>query len=87
MGAQPSNSGWSTSKAVPASQAFPEENILSSWKDIAGYLGKSVRTVQRYEQELGLPVRRPRGSRYIVFAYPSELNKWLTMSSARLQTR
>jgi hypothetical protein len=34
--------------------------LLSSWKDIAKYTGKGVRTVQRWERE-GLPVRRPVG--------------------------
>ena len=29
--------------------------IFSGWKDIANYLGKGVRTIQRYERELGLP--------------------------------
>ena len=32
---------------------------LSCWKDIARYLGKGVRTVQRWERDFGLPVRRP----------------------------
>jgi len=35
--------------------------ILSGWKEIANYLGKGVRTVQRYERYMGLPVRRPAG--------------------------
>lgn len=30
--------------------------LLSGWKEIANYLGKGVRTVQRYEYELLLPV-------------------------------
>lgn len=32
--------------------------ILNGWKEIAGHLGRGVRTVQRWEL-LGLPVRRP----------------------------
>ncbi len=31
--------------------------VLNSWKEIACYLGRGVRTVQRYERDLGLPVR------------------------------
>ena len=43
---------------------LPEESaVLSSWKDIARYMGKGVRTVQRWERHLGLPVRRPNGVR------------------------
>jgi hypothetical protein len=52
--------------------------MLGSWKEIAGYLGKGVRTVQRWEREFGLPVRRPNGGqRRIVHASPEELNRWL----------
>ena len=31
---------------------------LDSWKEIATYLGRGVRTVQRWEREEGLPVHR-----------------------------
>ena len=54
---------------------------LDSWKEIATYLKRSVRTVHRWEKEEGLPVHRQLhkdlGS---VFAYKSELDAW---SSAR----
>jgi hypothetical protein len=33
--------------------------VLSSWKEIARHFGKGVRTVQRWERELGLPIHRP----------------------------
>ncbi len=56
----------------------PNEEVLNSWKEVAAYLGRGVRTVQRWEQELGLPVRRPRGkSRSAVIAFKPELDKWL----------
>jgi hypothetical protein len=52
--------------------------VLSSWKEIASHLGKGVRTVQRWERELGLPVHRPlMGKKHIVIAYPDELDKWI----------
>jgi hypothetical protein len=52
--------------------------ILSGWKEIANHLGKGVRTVQRYERNLRLPVRRPAGkSSSAVFALTSELDAWL----------
>ena len=58
------------------------EDILNSWKEIAVYLGRGVRTVQRWEQELALPVRRPRGrSRSAVLAFKRELDKWLTRTA------
>jgi hypothetical protein len=31
---------------------------LESWKEIAAYLKKGVRTVQRWDQTEGLPIRR-----------------------------
>ncbi len=52
--------------------------VLNSWKEIAQYLGRGVRTVERWEKELGLPVRRPRNHpRSPVVAIPSELDEWL----------
>lgn len=52
-------------------------NILTSWKEIGQYLGKGVRTVQRWELEAGLPVRRA-GSAFghTVLAIPEELDAW-----------
>jgi hypothetical protein len=52
--------------------------VLTSWKEIAVYLNRGVRTVQRWEAELGLPVRRPRGkSRSAVMAFRRELDEWM----------
>jgi hypothetical protein len=53
-------------------------DVLNSWKEVATYLGRGIRTVQRWERELGLPVRRPRGkSRSPVIAFRPELDHWL----------
>ncbi len=51
------------------------DRVFSSWKEIAAYLGKGVRTVQRWETELELPVHRP-SEQGIVLAYESELQRW-----------
>jgi hypothetical protein len=53
--------------------------VLTCWKDIAHYFGKGVRTVQRWERYLGLPVRRPLGidHKSAVVAYPRDLDAWL----------
>ncbi|HLW79383.1 MAG TPA: hypothetical protein VKU44_07265 [Terriglobia bacterium] len=52
---------------------------LVSWKEIAAYLRCDIRTVQRWEQELGLPVHRPPGGKgHRVFALPAEIDAWLT---------
>ena len=51
---------------------------LDSWKEIASYLGRGVRTVQRWERVEGLPVRRHQhDKRGTVFALPSEIDEWL----------
>ncbi len=54
--------------------------VLTCWKDIANYMGKGVRTVQRWEQDFGLPVRRPLGSnKKAVLARPSDLDAWIAL--------
>jgi WD40 repeat protein/predicted DNA-binding transcriptional regulator AlpA len=53
------------------------QDRLDSWKEIAAYLGRSKTTVQRWEQELGLPVRRlPGANRSSVFAFKPEVDEW-----------
>ena len=53
-------------------------HLLTSWKEIAAHFGKGVRTVQRWEGELGLPVRRPTARlKKIVLADREELDSWL----------
>jgi hypothetical protein len=59
-------------------------HLLNSWKEIANYLGRGVRTVQRWEAQLGLPVHRPAGhSRSAVIAFEDELTNWLRATSQR----
>jgi tetratricopeptide (TPR) repeat protein len=51
---------------------------LGSWKEIAAFFDKDVRTVRRWEAERSLPVHRiPGGRRGGVYAYVSELQAWL----------
>lgn len=53
--------------------------ILSGWKEIANYLGRGVRSVQRYEREMGLPIHRPAGkSLAAVIAIKTEIDEWIT---------
>lgn len=72
------------SPAVPSlSRKAP---VLNSWKEIATYLGRGVRTVQRYERELQLPVRRVGGKAHrSVVALSQDLDTWL--KQATLQKR
>ncbi|MDT8069665.1 MAG: hypothetical protein ROO76_15980 [Terriglobia bacterium] len=52
--------------------------VFTSWKEIASYLGKGVRTVQRWEAQFGLPVQRPNThAKGIVRATREELDQWI----------
>ncbi|MFH2041339.1 MAG: hypothetical protein ABIJ35_02345 [Acidobacteriota bacterium] len=52
-------------------------NTLESWKEIALYLDKNIRTCQRWEKELGLPVHRLDGiDKSRVFAFKKEIDGW-----------
>ena len=69
--------------AVNNDKMAVNDEMLNSWKEVAAYLGRGVRTVQRWELELGLPVRRPRGKpRSAIIALKPELDRWLTCSKA-----
>ncbi|HLJ87414.1 MAG TPA: hypothetical protein VKZ53_11365 [Candidatus Angelobacter sp.] len=61
--------------------------ILHCWKEIADYLSAGVRTVQRWETEFALPVRRPRGTkRSAVLAFSSEIDAWVKTLPAIAQS-
>jgi hypothetical protein len=50
---------------------------LRSWKEIAAHFGDvSVRTVQKWEKERGLPVRRLPGKRGRVVISLADLERW-----------
>jgi hypothetical protein len=50
---------------------------LDSWKEIAGFLQRDIKTCQRWEKERGLPVHRLDGlKRSRVSANPEELAAW-----------
>jgi tetratricopeptide (TPR) repeat protein len=58
-------------------QVSPAGGRLDSWKEIASYLRRSVRSVQRWEAEEGLPVHRHQHEkRGTVYAFSSELDAW-----------
>ncbi len=58
---------------------------LTSWKQIAAYLGVSVRTAQLWERERGLPVKRMVGERGRVWATEPELDTWRKTSAFEVQ--
>jgi hypothetical protein len=58
-------------------QSSPPSEILESWKEIAAFLGRDVRTARRWEKTLDLPVHRfQRGKLDSIFAYRNELEAW-----------
>jgi len=64
-----------TTGAAPAPS---RERCLRSWKQIAAYLDKSIKTVRRWEQTEGLPVHKHvHLQRPSVFAYEEEIDQWL----------
>ena len=64
----------------------PVSERLDSWKEIAPYLQRDVRTVRRWEKKEGLPVHRHMHDKVAtVFAYRSELDTWLENRSVALE--
>lgn len=62
---------------------MPPTDRLDSWKEIAAYLNRSVRTVRRWEADEGLPVHRHmHRSLGSVYAHKSEIDAW--QQAARL---
>ncbi len=63
---------------------LPTSDRLDSWKEIAAYLKRGVRTAQRWEREAGVPVRRVATERGAVYAFRSELDAWWQTQSSTL---
>jgi Tol biopolymer transport system component len=71
--------------AGPTSVPRPNspEDRLDSWKEIASYLGRSIRTVQEWERSEELPVHRLQHSKHMsVYAFRSELDAWRAQRTA-----
>ena len=61
----------------PNSGADAQGRRLESWKEIAGYLGRDVTTVRRWEKREGLPVHRLQHNKLgSIYAYTKELDTW-----------
>jgi hypothetical protein len=81
---------------APGSTAVPNEidaadssnrEKLHGWKEIALELGRSVRTAQRWEKTLGLPVRRGKDAGAEIFVFKDELQLWLLKIAAKDRQR
>src|SRR5260370_27911634 len=66
------------SGAPPGPEGLPlPGKKLDSWGEIASYLGREVRTVQRWERTEGLPVHRHEHlKKPTVYAFAGELDEW-----------
>lgn len=65
-------------EAVLKPPADPASERLDGWKEIAAYLKREMRTVQRWEKSEGLPIHRHgHGNLATVYGYKSELDVWL----------
>ncbi len=72
--------------SAPISNGPLGDERLESWKGIAVYLKREVRTVQRWEREENLPVHRHlHRTQGTVYAYKSELDAWLAQRQPRLE--
>ena len=67
-----------SSRPIPMPRRDPQGNDrLDSWKEIAAYLGREVRTVQLWEKNEGLPIHRHQHARQgSVYAFRKELDAW-----------
>lgn len=69
-------SGWPVGGDPAAEDPGPSRRF-DSWKEIAAYFGRDVRTVRRWEQNEALPVHRHlHRSRGSVYAFQDELDDW-----------
>lgn len=60
--------------------------ILNGWKEISSHIERSIRTAQRWEAQMGMPVHRPAANdKAVVVAFSDELEHWLRRSPAEKQ--
>jgi TolB-like protein/Flp pilus assembly protein TadD len=62
----------------PQTNAVGHARRLDSWKEIAVFFNRDIRTVQLWEKRERLPVHRhEHGARSSIYAWPDELQQWL----------
>ena len=66
-----------SSNSTPPKPDSAQDDRLESWKEIAAYLRREVRTVQRWEKREALPVHRHVHDKLgSVYAFKAELDAW-----------
>jgi TolB-like protein/tetratricopeptide (TPR) repeat protein len=64
--------------------SYPLSQRLDSWKMVATFFGREIRTVQKWEKFEGLPIRRHNhNKRSSVYAFRQELETWWDTRSIR----
>jgi tetratricopeptide (TPR) repeat protein len=78
MGVTPWSPMSSGPRELPPGASVPgSDGRLDSWKEIAAYLRRSVRSARRWEKKEGLPVRRhAHGKGDSVYAFKADLDGW-----------
>lgn len=82
MAGRPANGGKGQVGAIRGMVAegskASAQRRLTSWKEIAAFLGRDERTAKRWESSRGLPVgRMPGAGHSSVFAYTDEIETWM----------
>ena len=76
-------------RVVKTGDESPESHTLTrldSWKDIAHYLNRNVRTVQRWEMLEAMPVHRHcHDTGHSIYAYKQEIDAWRSNRSQEKQ--
>jgi Tol biopolymer transport system component len=68
-----------------ASSARASEDRLDSWKEIAAYVNRDVKTVQRWEKREAMPIHRHLHDRMgSVYAFRTELDEWTRSRNLRV---
>jgi hypothetical protein len=63
-------------------QDATNRRILNGWKQISNHIDRGVRTAQRWEALLGMPVHRPAlKDRSAVVGFSDEIESWLSRTS------
>lgn len=67
---------------------MPSDAVLQSWKEISDYVGRTERTLQRWEQQFEFPVHRASGkARGSVMALEHEIQEWTRGRPSLVQIR
>jgi PAS domain-containing protein len=71
-------SGKNVTEILADPRLVSGRTVLRSWKEIADYAGACIKTVQRWEQFYGFPIRRLKASKgAVVFTLTEDVDSWM----------